>query len=231
MLAEFFAAGWTDYFAQLFIYGKEGDRSQGFGIVIRLPLTAKAASATTTQGFCRRPSRRFPLAMKAHAGHVIASGLLATYLGQDAGRRVHSGAIMRGSVDKLSAVLWYADIRGFTRISDSAPGALVIELLNDIFETLTAALRPRGGQVLKFIGDAVLATFSFEEADRAETCRRGAGRRDRGDAKPRRAERVARGGRRTGRFRRSRPPHRGSAVRQCRRDRPSRFHRHRPRGQ
>ena len=52
--------------------------------------------------------------MKAHAGHVIASGLLGTYLGEDAGRRVHAGSIMRGSVDNLRAVLWYADIRGFT---------------------------------------------------------------------------------------------------------------------
>jgi len=79
---------------------------------------------------------------------------------------------MRGSVDKLNAVIWYADIRGFTPISDSAPGPAVVELLNEMFEVLAAALRPRGGQVLKFIGDAMLATFSFEESDRAETCRR-----------------------------------------------------------
>ena len=110
--------------------------------------------------------------MKAHAGHVIASGLLGTYLGEDAGRRVHAGSIMRGSVDKLRAVLWYADIRGFTPISDSAPGSVVVELLNDVFEILTASLRQRGGQVLKFIGDGMLAIFPFEDADRAETCRR-----------------------------------------------------------
>ncbi len=88
------------------------------------------------------------------------------------GRRVHAGAVTRGSVEKLNAVLWYADIRGFTPISDAAPGNVIIDLLNDVFEILTAALRPRGGQVLKFIGDGMLATFSFEEADRAETCRR-----------------------------------------------------------
>ena len=105
-------------------------------------------------------------------GHVIASGLLATYLGEDAGRRVHAGAVRRGSIEKLRAVIWYADIRGFTPISDAAPGPAVIDLLNDVFEILTAALRPRGGQVLKFIGDGMLATFPFEDADRAETCRR-----------------------------------------------------------
>ena len=112
------------------------------------------------------------LAMKAHAGHIIASGLLGAYLGEDAGRRVHAGSIMRGSVDDLRAVIWYADIRGFTPLSDTAPGSVVVELLNDVFEILTASLRERGGQVLKFIGDAMLAIFPFEDAGRAETCRR-----------------------------------------------------------
>ena len=102
--------------------------------------------------------------MKAHAAHVIASGLLATYLGEDAGRRVHAGSIMRGSVDTLRAVIWYADIRGFTPISDSAPGPVVVELLNEVFEALTASLRAHGGQVLKFIGDAMLAASRSRSA-------------------------------------------------------------------
>jgi adenylate cyclase len=68
-------------------------------------------------------------------------------------------------------VLWYADIRGFTAIADILAGLVVIELLDEIFETLTASLRPRGGQVLKFMGDGMLATFPYTEATR-ETCRR-----------------------------------------------------------
>jgi hypothetical protein len=52
------------------------------------------------------------LAMKAHTGHDIASGLLWTYLGTDAGSRAHSGAVERGTVDSLSSVLLYADLRG-----------------------------------------------------------------------------------------------------------------------
>jgi class 3 adenylate cyclase len=93
--------------------------------------------------------------MKAHTGHDIASGLLRTYLGHDAGNRVYSGAVERGTVDGLRSVLWYADLRGFTRISDVSSGAAIVEMLNDTFETLTAPLRPRGGHVLKFIGDAM----------------------------------------------------------------------------
>ena len=87
--------------------------------------------------------------MKAHAGHVIASALLRTYLGEQTGQRVHAGAIERGSVESLHAVLWFADIRGFTPTSDASPGPIVIELLNDVFEVIGATLRSRGGEVLK----------------------------------------------------------------------------------
>jgi adenylate cyclase len=171
-LEEYFAAGATDYVAQLFIYGEDGDRSQGSGIVYSFATDRKGGFSEDDTTVLQATLPALSLAMKAHAGHVIASGLLGTYLGEDAGRRVHSGAVTRGSVEKLNAVLWYADIRGFTPISDAAPGDVIVDLLNDVFETLTAALRPRRGQVLKFIGDGMLATFSFEEAERAETCRR-----------------------------------------------------------
>src|SRR5260370_5698625 len=110
--------------------------------------------------------------MKAHAGYDIASGLLRTYLGNDAASRVHSGAVERGWVDGLHWVFWYVDLRGFPRISDVSSGAEIVQMLNDVFETLTAALRPRGGHVLKFIGDAMLATISFDQQDERVACRR-----------------------------------------------------------
>ena len=171
VLEEFFALGATDYVALLFIFAG-GDRSQGSGIVYSFATDQRGGFSDDDRTLIEATLPALSLAMKAHAGHVIASGLLATYLGEDAGRRVHAGSIMRGSLDNLRAVLWYADIRGFTSISDSAPGPIVVELLNDVFEILTASLRERGGQVLKFIGDGMLAIFPFEEADRAEICRR-----------------------------------------------------------
>src|SRR5246127_624193 len=112
------------------------------------------------------------LAMMTHAGHTIASGLLEAYLGGDAGRRVHAGAVERGSVESIRAVLWYADIRAFTALADTTPGAAVIELVDEVFETLTASLRPRGGQVLKFLGDGMLAIFPFEDATQEQVSRR-----------------------------------------------------------
>src|ERR1700733_10801143 len=82
--------------------------------------------------------------MKAHTGHDIASGLLRTYLGSDAGSRVHSGAVERGTVDGLRSVLWYADLRGFTRISDVSSRAAIVDMFHDTFEILTAKWSPRG---------------------------------------------------------------------------------------
>jgi adenylate cyclase len=172
ILEEFHKQGATDYLTQLFVYGEKGDRSQGSGIAYSFATDRKGGFSDDDTTLVQATLPALSLAMKAHAGHVIASGLLGTYLGEDAGRRIHSGAIMRGSVDNLRAVLWYADIRGFTPLSDTAPGPVIVELLNDVFEILTASLRERGGQVLKFIGDAMLAIFPFDEADRAETCRR-----------------------------------------------------------
>ena len=75
----------------------------------------------------------------------LRPSLLAAYLGADAGRRVHAGVVERGSVESIRAVLWYADIRGFTPIADATPGPVLVEMLDDVFETLTAALRPHGG--------------------------------------------------------------------------------------
>ena len=172
VLEEFHALGATDYLAQLFIYGERGDRSQGSGIAYSFATDRKGGFSDDDMTLVQATLPALSLAMKAHAGHVIASGLLGAYLGEDAGRRVHAGSILRGSVDNLRAVIWYADIRGFTPLSDMAPGPVVVELLNDVFEILTASLRERGGQVLKFIGDAMLAIFPFADADRAETCRR-----------------------------------------------------------
>ena len=110
------------------------------------------------------------LAIVSDAEHTIAAGLLAAYLGSDVGRRVHAGVVERGSVGVSRAVLWYADIRGFTPIADATPGPVLVEMLDDMFETLTAALRPHGGEVLKFLGDGMLASFAFVAATRDETC-------------------------------------------------------------
>ena len=170
ILKDLADAGASDYFAEVVQFGADGDPSHGTGIGYSFATDRPGGFSDDDLILLQAVLPAVSLAMMTHAGHTIASGLLGAYLGGDAGRRVHAGAVERGSVESVRAVLWYADIRGFTTIADTTPGLVVIELLDTIFETLTASLRPRGGQVLKFLGDGMLAIFPFVEAARDDTC-------------------------------------------------------------
>ncbi len=170
-LEELAAAGVTDYFAEVVRFGANGDPSRGTGVGYSFATDRAAGFGDDDILLLKAVLPVVSLAMMTDAGYTIASGLLGAYLGADAGRRVHAGAVERGSVESISAVLWYADIRAFTAIADTTPGPTVIELLDEVFETLTASLRPRGGQVLKFLGDGMLAIFPFTDATREQICR------------------------------------------------------------
>jgi adenylate cyclase len=169
-LEELAAAGATDYFAEIVRFGGN-DPSRGTGAGYSFATDRPEGFGDDDLVLLKAVLPVVSLAMMTHAGYTIASGLLEAYLGADAGRRVHAGAVERGSVESIRAVLWYADIRTFTAIADTTPGPVVIELLDEVFETLTASLRLRGGQVLKFLGDGMLAIFPCEDATRDEICR------------------------------------------------------------
>ncbi|HYE00891.1 MAG TPA: adenylate/guanylate cyclase domain-containing protein, partial [Alphaproteobacteria bacterium] len=94
---------------------------------------------------------------------ALAKVLLDTYLGANAGERVLRGAITRGSGETIRAAVWFCDLRGFTELSERLPRQALIELLNAYFGAATAAVERHGGEVLKFIGDAVLAIFPLGE--------------------------------------------------------------------
>ncbi len=116
--------------------------------------------------------RLFPflaIAMKCAALGRVARALAETYLGRDAGRLVLGGRIVRGVAEKIDAVLWFSDLRGYTRITDTASPDQIIPLLNDYAEAVVSAVQAGGGDVLKLIGDGVLAIFRADA--RAEACR------------------------------------------------------------
>ena len=103
------------------------------------------------------------LVVKASSAAWIARTLMETYLGRDAGRRVLRGDIERGVTRTIRAIIWFSDLRGFTRIADSAPREQLVPLLNDYAECLASAIHAHGGQVLKFMGDGLLAIFELGE--------------------------------------------------------------------
>ena len=107
------------------------------------------------------------LAIKAAALARVAATLVEVYLGRDAGKRVLGGRISRGVADRIDAVLWFSDLRGYTRITDTAPPDEVLPLLNDYAEAVITAIHQAGGEVLKLIGDGTLAIFRAEDPARA----------------------------------------------------------------
>ena len=101
-----------------------------------------------------------------------ARDLLSTYVGPNTGERIFKGEIRRGQGEIIHAVIWYCDLRGFTALSETEPLEDVIALLNDYFDRMAEPVVARGGEILKFIGDAMLAIFPCEANERAlcEAC-------------------------------------------------------------
>ena len=93
----------------------------------------------------------------------LAKTLSVTYLGKDAGRRVLDGQISRGDVTKQNAIVWFCDLRDSSRLAVENPDIQFIAELNTFFEIVGNCIEPRGGQILKFIGDAVLGLFPIRD--------------------------------------------------------------------
>jgi len=87
------------------------------------------------------------------------ANLLDTYIGSETGRRILAGHVQRGDVETIEAALMLCDMRDFTGLSNRLPSERVLGLLNDYFDQVLPAIARHGGEVLKFIGDAVLASF------------------------------------------------------------------------
>jgi adenylate cyclase len=101
-----------------------------------------------------------------------ASSLLDIYVGNRAGERILGGQIRRGHTESMNAAVWLSDLRGFTALSDRLPAETVVEILNQYFDCQVAAIRAHGGEVLKYMGDGLLAVFPIDEyvGDAPQVC-------------------------------------------------------------
>ena len=94
----------------------------------------------------------------------VAITLLDTYVGSRAGARILAGDIRRGHAETMRVAIWLSDMRGFTALSDRLPPETVVQVLNGFFDCQVAAIAAQGGEVLKFMGDGLLAVFPILEA-------------------------------------------------------------------
>ncbi|MEC9344031.1 MAG: adenylate/guanylate cyclase domain-containing protein, partial [Pseudomonadota bacterium] len=147
--------------------------AQGYSEYAAIPLpfsdgSAKAFTAATRQegGFRRGQYNtlcRLAMPLSAVLETLVlrrtAATLLDTYVGPRSGRQVLDGRIARGDGERIGAVIWMSDLRGFTSMSAQLGDQALLDRLNAYFEVVTGAIGEQGGETLKFIGDAVLAIF------------------------------------------------------------------------
>jgi adenylate cyclase len=153
-------------------------REEGFTDYIALPApfsdgTIKAMTFATRQenGFADTDIAALN-ALMPHFAYLLeiqtlrrtARVLLDTYVGRISGQRVLQGQIKRGQGEDVRAIIWFSDLRGFTELSDALSNQELIALLNDYFGALTRAVEEQQGEVLKFIGDAMLAIYPLATA-------------------------------------------------------------------
>jgi adenylate cyclase len=155
--------GCTDYVAQPLVFST--------GQVDALSLVSDRPGGFDNADLRRLYQLHFAFARitEIHTLRDTAEYLLNAYVGRAAGRRILAGEIVRGTGQTIEAVIWYCDLRGFTGLSDRLPRDAVIALLNDYFGAMGGVVTEAGGEILKFMGDGMLAIFPVEDASvRAE---------------------------------------------------------------
>jgi adenylate cyclase len=102
--------------------------------------------------------------IESRIGNRLSTTLLDTYLGRIVGEQILGGLIKRGDGHEINAVLWFSDLRDFTGLNERMPAPALLELLNNYLQLVGDALTAHGGEILKFIGDGVMAYFPAEDA-------------------------------------------------------------------
>ena len=167
VLADLLAEGMTDYVAIISRFAADSVIGDMDGVYMSWATRTPAGFTDDQIAALERIAPALALAIKSVSLARMIGALMETYLGRDAGARVLAGRIVRGIAERIDAVVWFSDLRGFTRITDTAPEQ-VIPLLNDYADAIVSAIHEHGGDVLKLIGDGTLAIFTAD--DRKDAC-------------------------------------------------------------
>ena len=164
LLVELRDRGATDYLAYLVVFESGEARGKGRDGIIGSWATDRASGFSDHDvRSLLRIQRRLAVACKVIIKDQTARNVLTAYLGPDAGRRVLDGQIKRGDGETIHAVIWYSDLRNSTSMADVMAADAYLGVLNTYFECTAGAVLANGGEVLRFIGDAVLAIFPIRD--------------------------------------------------------------------
>lgn len=161
MLGKLAAGGVVDYLALPLRFTN--------GEVHVITFATKTGFSDDHVGVFRRVCRPLARVAEIFALRRVAKNVLETYVGRIAGERVLAGRIFRGDVETIRAAIWFSDLRGFTELSARISAKQLVGVLNDVFECQVAAIERHDGEVLKFIGDGLLAIFPIADATQTTT--------------------------------------------------------------
>jgi len=158
VLDELRAEGATDYVAMPIVFSDA--RRSAVTFAADRPGGFSTGELETIYGMLPVLSRL----LEVHALRRTARTILETYLGRVSGERVLKGLVRRGDGEDIDAVIWFSDLRGSTPLADALPRPEFLELLNGYFEAMAGSVLAHGGEVLRYIGDALLAIFPLGDA-------------------------------------------------------------------
>jgi adenylate cyclase len=178
ILTELQQQGFTDYVIlttsmEKMIAPNDPDRRGPRGIMVTWSSDRPSGFSGDDLEALQKIQKVFALACKTIIQARISSNIATTYLGDRAGRSVLEGQIRRGDGEHTSAVVWFSDMRNSTMLAESMPSDAYFSLLNSYFEATAGPLVDHGGEVLDFVGDAVLGIFPYgDEAGLADAARK-----------------------------------------------------------
>ncbi len=150
---DFANEGVTDYIALPLVF------VTGEGHTVTLTTKVKGGFTDAQLDALRNLLKPLARLVEIFALRRTAATLLSTYVGHNSGERILRGHFRRGDIEDIRAVIWFSDLRGFTEMSTTRTPREIIDVLNEVFDCQVLPIHKRGGEVLKFIGDAVLAIF------------------------------------------------------------------------
>jgi adenylate cyclase len=162
-LASFLAEGVTDYWVTPFLF------SNGEVHVATWATREPSGFSDAQLGGIERILAPLARVAEIHALRRTAVNLLDAYVGHRSGERILAGAIRRGDTETIHAAIWLSDMRGFTPLADRLPSGQLLALLNRYFDCQITAIARHSGEVLKFIGDGLLAIFPVADNE-SEVC-------------------------------------------------------------
>lgn len=153
VLQEFQKNGYTQYIGFPLQYGKGGTA------VLTLCTSAPTGFEQTDVVGIQNIFPVLRLLIDVVETRRLAKTVLRTYLGRDTGERVLSGDIVRGEGERIQAALWFCDLRDYTSMTSELGSFAMIDVMNEFFDCMADAIWAEDGEILKFMGDAMLAVF------------------------------------------------------------------------